>query len=333
MTITAIEATGCDGGFSVVLEGALKYKQKNKTPDLILVAGKDRLPKEFLNVDEVNGIHIEKTEFTYHPGDNINNKKSSICRALEMHKSGEADNIIAPGDTGASVFYSFRTFNRIEGFRPAIACNFSGSVLIDVGANKECKPKHYKQFAIMGSVFSKNYLKIENPLVGIVTNGTELWKGDDLARESRPLIEELRQKGYNITEGFFEPNIFRDSDHAGFRKGLVGVTNGIFGNGILKSAETAFEIFGDIFKDEFKKEPIYNQIIAGHTLKRMGARIKQRIDYRSIATAPLMGIDGYVMICHGRSDAEAIEKAIEISKRYLDCGINTLLREEIQRCS
>ena len=336
MARIAIEATGCDEGFSACFKGARNALEKDKSLELTLVAGKDGLPKVFHGLHQLDRIRLETTESTFKPKEGETtlpkkvDKTTSIYRALDMHKAGDVDAVIAPGDTGATAVYSFLMLDRIRKLRPAIAVNFAGNILIDAGANLKSQSKHYFQHAIMGHVLSEFYLGIKDPLIGIITMGPEAWKGDDVAKESKPLIEGLREKGYRVSKDFFEQNCFREPG-IGFKTGLVGVTNSEIGNTLIKAAEAGFEISEDLMRHEFNDLPWYLQILGWLPLSKMKKGLKEKLDYRSFAVAPLIGYEGNVMIGHGRSDAEAIESAIGITSDYLKKNINEHLREEVEK--
>ncbi len=343
----AVEATGADGNYEQVRIGTAEAIKKDAGLDVFLVAGKDKLKEQgYLNdqgelIDEaipegMDRDHIILTETTYHYPNKDTHDTSSIYRALDMHKAKEVDAVVAPGDTYPTVTRSFELFarhDRIGKVRPAIAVDFSGNVLIDAGANKDCKPKYYYQFAIMGSVIARYKLGIKNPLVGVVTNGSEHWKGDDIAQASIPFLNRLRDKGYNISQEFFEPYTLRDPNGKGFRKGLVLVTDGLMGNIILKTSETMFGISGDLTRVAYSEEPLVSRLIGGPTLRRIGRRIKEKVDPKSFGAAPLYGFDANILVAHGSSDAKAIESAILNTRNYLDYNLNERLKEELARIS
>lgn len=329
MTRIAIEATGCDEGFVTVLEGSKKALEKNKNLELILVAGKDKLDKLPEEYDIPKEISLELTENTYNPENESIQKDTSIQRAVEMHKSGDAEAVIAPGDTKSAFVYSMKLLRKIPGVeRSAIAvCFIFDNVLIDAGANVDCRPEFFPQFAVMGYALSKNYLKVEEPLIGLLANGKEKSKGNELIKASRHLVEKLRDKGYKISESYFEPNLIKDRSG-----GKIFVTDGFNGNSVLKTGEVFSELGPELLKEEIDKEPWYKRALTYSLLRKPYERLKQKIDYRSYAVAPLLGLNGNVMISHGRSDAEAIKNAILATEKYLRCNINEKLEEEIARC-
>jgi glycerol-3-phosphate acyltransferase PlsX len=343
----ALEATGADGGYEEAKKGTAEAIRKRQGLEVFVVAGKDKLKEQGYLTDReeladeaipegTDRDHVILTERTFYYPDKTSHNSSSIYKALDMHKSGEVEAVIAPGDTYPTVTKAFELFGRNERIgkvRPAIAVDFSGNVLIDAGANRECKPKNYYQFAIMGSVISRHMLGIKDPLIGIVTIGSEEWKGDSVAQNSLPLLKKLKDHGYNVSEEFFEPYNLKDPDGKGFRSGLVLVTNAIVGNTILKMGETSFGISGDLTRLAYSEEPWWSRALGAVPLRRIGRRLKRYVDPRVFGAAPLYGFDANVMIAHGCSDAEAIENSILRTADYLAYNLNDRLREEFDRIS
>jgi len=333
MTRIAIEATGCDEGFNTVLEGAKKALERNKNLELILVAGNDKLPE---NYSVSKNIYLEFTDRTFEFKDKSTWRRSSILKAITMHKAKKVEAVIAPGDTTGAVIFSSKILKRIPGvLKPVIPANFPyKNVLIDVGANPECDPEHLFQFAIMGKVYSQTYLGVEAPLVGVVNVGEEDYKGPDFAKETMELIKKLKEHGYNISEKFFEGTSFEDLDG-----GLVVVTNAYTGNFGLKIAEIALKLpykvlIKKIREQNFLRRQVsyFGLFVARATMNKPIREIIKSFDYKKYATCPLLGVNGNVMICHGRSDAEAIKNAILTTENYLKCNINSKLEEELARC-
>jgi phosphate acyltransferase len=343
MARIAIEATGGDGGFEVVLAGAKKALSSNPGLELVLVAGEDKLRQnneiesKLKLIEEgaegnkylLEGIFIETSFCTYDSHKNSNERvKSSIYKAIKMHKFGEVGAVIAPGDTRGAVFYAGKILELIPGVRdPAIPTHWPHrNVLIDSGANSRSTPLNLYQSAIMGHVFSKYYLGVENPLIGLLTNGTEDKKGNQFIHESRREIRKLKGQGYNIlSNNFFEGDWFYD-----FNAGRVCVTDGHTGNIVLKTAETAIKVVLQMLKEKIMEESWIVQAEAKRILKRPTEKLKL-MSYESYAAAPLLGVNGNVMICHGKSDAKAIENAIYLTDNYIQHPVNEKLIEEINR--
>ncbi|MFA5173920.1 MAG: hypothetical protein WC438_01940 [Candidatus Pacearchaeota archaeon] len=323
MVRIAIEASENENGFNNVLKGAEFALSSNPSLRLILVAGEDRV---FNNLKLPPNIELVRTKFTYDSKIKPNQKTSSIHKAIEMHKNNEVDAVISPGDTRGAVRFSYQLLGLMKNvLSPAIPTHWPRkNVMLDSGANPESKLNNLYQYAIMGHNFSKYYLGVESPLISIVTNGVERQKGSREAKKAKRLIDRLNERGFNIYEGFFEGTSYADLD-----RGIVGVIGGEEGNIALKIAETALMIPLKIMKEEFMKQGWLKKALGYWGVKTPLARLKQICDYRKYATAPLLGINGNVMICHGRSDSETIANAIKITDNYLKAGVNEHLREDM----
>jgi len=333
MTRIAIEATGCDKGFPAVLEGTRIAMREDPGLEPVLVAGKNKLPEKYRNLKKIETnytnreICLELTENTFNPEVEEFQKNTSIQRAIEMHSSREVEAVVVPGGTKPAVIYSVRLLRKLPGVeRPALAVPFLfDNVLVDAGVNEDCTSKYLLQFAVMGQVFSKHYLKVESPLIGLLSNGTESPKGNDLVKASRPLIERLGEKEYNISSRYFEP--YDMKDRAG---GKVFVVDGFTGNEVLKTGETFSELGAELLKEEIAKELWLNRVLIKLLLRKPYGRLKEKIDYQNYAAFPLLGINGKVMIAHGRSDERAIGNAIIATGKYLKRDINTFLARAIE---
>jgi glycerol-3-phosphate acyltransferase PlsX len=337
----AIEATGGDLGFEVALAGAKKALSSNPNLELILVAGEDKLRqnKEIESklrlISEgtegnkyiLDGISIETSFYTYDSETKSKKLQSSIYKVMEMHKSGEVEAVIAPGDTRGAVFSAMRILGLIPGvLSPAIPTHWpNNNVLIDSGSNPRAKPENLYQAAIMGHVFSKYYLGVTSPLIALISNGHENAKGNEIIWYSDSLIKKLADQGYNLSPHYFEGDFFKDLD-----AGRVAVVDGFIGNILLKGCEGITKQMSKMIKEEVANLPWYLRIPAMIGLKRPFERIK-KLSYESYSAAPLLGVEGNVMICHGKSDEKAIENAIYITDKYVKCNVNEKLREEIGR--
>lgn len=321
----AVEATESEEGFDTILAGAKLALNKNPNlkQKIILVAGKDRLPRSY----SLDGIELELAETTYDSSKSKTHQlQSSIYRAMEMVNGKEAEVVIAPGNTRGTVISALRVLKVMpQVLGPAIPTHFPvNNVLIDSGANHESTPENLYQSAIMGKVFAENYLGIESPLIGIITNGKEKNKGNKFIKKSRRLVDKLCERGYNVSEDYFEGDFFYD-----LNAGKVGVTDGHTGNILLKGVEATVDVIKGIIKNE-----IVNQGFILRNLARLGLyfpnkNLVKTFSYKQYSTGPLLGVNGNVMVMHGKSDAEAIANAIEITNRYVKCGVNDKLREEI----
>ena len=259
MVRIAIEATGCDKGFSEVCKGAQIALDRDSKLEVILVGGKDGLPE---NYKEMFGGMVVLTEHTYIPENNGSQRESSIYKAIDMHKKGDVHAVVAPGDTGGSVLCATGLLKRIKGVtRPTISANFPhNNVLLDVGASYESKPQHLFQFAVMGHVYAQAFLGVESPLIGLMNVGEESYKGPESVKKAKELIKKLGKKGFNISEKYFEPSSLGFEN---FDKGIVGGVDGFAGNSILKTFETALATYSKILKKEVKDQDRLDNALLG----------------------------------------------------------------------
>ena len=329
MARIAIEATGCDKGFSAVLDGARKVLDDNTLElKIVLVAGEDRLPEKYRGLNEIDGIALELAEYTYNSRDSKDKQfKSSIFRAAEMHKNREVEAVIDSGDTRGSIVAARRILGLMNNvLAPAIPSHWPrNNVLIDSGANIESTPENLMQSAIMGYVYSKYVLGVDSPLIGIISNGKERSKGNRFIRESRRLIKN-RLVDYNLSDSYFEGDCVTELDG-----GQVRVTDGHSGNEILKTAEGCLITSFTILFGKVKQQNFFKRCAAKYALRDPLREMKQELNYETYAVGPLLGVDGNIMISHGKSSPEAIASAIRVTKEYLDRDINTKLGEEVEK--
>ncbi|MCX5749818.1 MAG: phosphate acyltransferase PlsX [Candidatus Saganbacteria bacterium] len=302
----AIDAMGGDHAPEEIVKGA-EQAVKESGLSLILVGDRRRVAPfvrskniEIVHADEVIGMNESPVIAAKQK------KNSSINIALELVKNKKADAFISAGNTGALMAASLFKLGRIEGIeRPAIATIFptvqGGEVLLlDMGANVDCKPKNLQQFGQMGAQYAEHVMHIENPRVGLLNIGTELEKGNELTRESYPLLKESR---INFA-GYIEPNDILTG------KADVIVCDGFVGNVVLKLCESTSNIIITLLKEELKKSLMST---AGALLLRPSfSNLKKRIDYDEHGAAPLLGLNGIVFKAHGRAKAKAVKNAIRV---------------------
>jgi glycerol-3-phosphate acyltransferase PlsX len=211
---------------------------------------------------------------------------------------------------------------RIKGIdRPAIAQIFptlrGKTLVLDVGGNVDCKPLHLVQFAIMGEVYARFVMGVENPRIGLLSNGEEESKGNDLTRETSSLLKNTHLDYFGYVEG---RDIFN---------GMIDVVvcDGFVGNVVLKVSEGLAEAVGKMLKEEIKQS-ILSKI--GYLLSRKAfVNFKKKIDYSEYGGAPLLGIDGVGMICHGGSNPKAIKNAIRFAHEYAQKGVTQRMAEKL----
>jgi len=324
----AVDAMGGDNAPRVEVAGAVAAARELAV-SIILVGDRDRLSAELAQHDagdlditihhasEVVGMHDSAS-------DAIRKKKDSSVRvAFELVKDGAADAVVSAGNSGATMAAGMFVLKRMSGIdRPAIAQVFptltGHTVVLDIGGNVDCKPVNLMQFAIMGEVYARHILGIKQPKVGLLSNGEEESKGNDLTRETSLLLREVAFDYAGYIEG---RDIF-----AG--KVDVVVCDGFVGNIVLKLSEGLAEAVGTMLKEEIKKSLVSK---IGYLLSRSAfARFKKKVDYAEYGGAPLLGINGVGMICHGGSNVKAIKNAIRFATDYAAKGVNQQMAVKIQ---
>lgn len=249
-------------------------------------------------------------------------KDSSMLRAIELVRDGKADAVISQGNTGALVAASTLRLKRLDVVsRPVIAVvmpSLTGEcVLLDAGANSECTPEYLVEFAVMGSVYSREILGRKQPRVGLLSNGTEESKGTDLTRETDRLLRRTSLNYLGYVEGF---NLFNDSVE-------VVVADGFVGNIVLKSCESLSRTVGQMLKQELSANPLRQ--LGAFLAQGAFKRIKYRMNPDAHGGAPLLGLRGTVIKAHGSARELAIASAIRIASEFVRHQINDHINREI----
>ena len=260
------------------------------------------------------------------PLEGIRRKKdSSLVRAIELVRNNQADAIISPGNTGALVAGSMK-LGRLDGVeRPAIACRLPSRkqdfILLDAGANSIAEPTHLAQFAVMGSVYAHEILGLERPRVGVLSNGTEESKGNDLTRDTAKLCAKLDLNFIGYVEGF---DLFNDGVD-------VVVCDGFIGNIVLKTAESLSRAIGHMLKAELTASPLrqFGALLA----KGAFTGLKRRVDPEVYGGAALLGLNGVVIKAHGSSRERAIASAVRVAAREIEHNLNHTLIAQIARAN
>lgn len=281
----------------------------------------DKNKIEIVNADEV----IENSES---PVAAIKNKKnSSLVVGLNMLKDNKGDAFVSAGSTGAFLSGAIFIVKRISGLdRPALAPIFPGDegpcMVLDIGANVDCKPIHLVNFAKMGKVYFESILNVKNPSIALINNGTEEGKGNQLTKETFTLLNEIKGEDFNFV-GNIEP---RD-----IIKGKVNVLvcDGFVGNAILKSIEgIASSIFGSLKKEI---NASFRSKIGGFLLKPAFGTFKKRFDSKEQGGALILGVNGVCIKAHGNSDEIAIKNAIKLAANSVESKIIEKLNNEISK--
>jgi glycerol-3-phosphate acyltransferase PlsX len=249
-------------------------------------------------------------------------KQNSMRVGMDLVKSGEADAFVTAGNTGMAMYFAAKAFGNIKGvIRPSLCTLFpvkdGRAVVLDIGANAECRPEFLVQFALMGKIFSQTMLGVQNPRVGLIANGEEEGKGNNLVRETFPLLKESDLNFIGNVEG---------KELFGGQADVV-VTDGFTGNVMLKSTEAVAKLIIDILKEELMSS--FRTKMGALLAKPAFGKIRKMLDPAEIGAAPLLGIDALVFVGHGRSDARAMVSAVRAAKQAIDNRLLEELRQAI----
>jgi glycerol-3-phosphate acyltransferase PlsX len=325
----ALDVMGADRGSAEVIQGGIDAaRDLGDAIHIILVGQQDKIEACLATIKDVpanvSTVHAP-VEITMSMGttEAVRRRDSSMAVGLRLVRRKEAHAFVSPGHTGAVMGTSLLTLGRIKGVaRPAIAGVFPTAteipcVVLDVGANSDCKPHHLEQFAVMGSIYSQILFDIKSPRVGLVSIGEEQTKGKELIFSASKLLRESKINFVGNIEG-------RDILVGGVH---VAVMDGFTGNILLK--------FGESIKPFLVKK-------IGHQVKtnlfsRVGAmlllpflsRLKKTFDYAQTGGAPLLGVNGVVIICHGSSNSVAIRNALRIAHDMSKQGLNQRIKDEL----
>lgn len=274
---------------------------------------------------QVKLIHApEVLEMTDKPARNARRKSdNSMAVGLDLVKSGEAQAFVTAGNTGGAMVNALFRLGRIKGVkRPALTTllptQTGHTVLVDIGANADCKPVFLLQFGIMGSLYAERILGVSSPRVGLLSNGEEEGKGNQLVKDTYPIFQDSE---LNFI-GNIEPKELFGGEVD------VAVSDGFSGNILIKTSEAVSQLLLDILKDE----------LTGSLRTKLGAalampafqQVKELLDPRQIGAAPLLGVNGLVFVAHGRSDDVALINAIKRAKQSVESDLLANLKSAIQ---
>jgi len=320
-----VDAMGGDHAPEVVIQGVQDYLSDGSA-DILLVGQEDKvrplLEKYPLPLDRVQFRHASQViEMDEHPAEAVKAKEdSSMVVGMDLLKGGEADAFMSAGNSGGVLAAALFRLGRIPGIkRPALSTVFPTATgftfILDIGANTDCKPLYLQQFGLMGSIYAERVLGVPNPKVGIVSNGEEPGKGSMLVQEAFELLKASNLNFIGNVEGKDIPAGMAD----------VVVTDGFTGNVIIKLAEGAAALMLGIIGEEIRRRKV---AALGALLAKPAFRaVKHRLDYAEYGGAPLLGVDGVVIIAHGRSNAKAIRNAIRVAER----AVNGKIVEQIKQ--
>lgn len=322
---------GGDFAPGALVEGSVRAARELKTlSKLILVGDETRLKAELARhgaTPPLISIHhcSEVIEMGESPATAVRRKKdSSINRAIDLVKEGQADAIFSAGSTGAQVASSQLKLRTLDGIqRPAIATVFPSPtkpfVLLDAGANTDCTPEMLLQFAVMGMVYSREILKVPNPRVGLMSIGEEDAKGNATTKETFTL---LSRSGLNFAGNIEGHDLFEGEVD-------VVVCDGFVGNVVLKTSESVAHAVSVWLKQEFKANLI--RIFGAICLVGALKSLKHKLDPSQYGGAPLLGVRGVSIIGHGSSNATAVFNGIRTSAEAVKQDINHLIVDEVKK--
>jgi glycerol-3-phosphate acyltransferase PlsX len=326
----AVDAMGSESGPSVEVDGAIQAATQYGTP-IVLVGQEERL-RGLLRERDASGLPIE----VVHASEAITmedaaataarrKKDSSIHVAARLMRDSAVSGFVSAGNTGAvmaTVKMIMGTLSVVD--RPALSTVLptqkgKPAILLDVGANVDCKPHHLEQFAIMGDIYSRAIFGIRRPRVGLLSIGEEDSKGNELTKEA---FKSLKRAPINFIGNVEGRDIFTgDVD--------VIVCDGFTGNVALKLSEGLYEAFASMLKQELQKtlSAKVGAIFAQNAFRQF----KHRLDYSEYGGAPLLGIRGITIVCHGRSNSNAIKNAIRIADEFCRHRVNEVIESEFTK--
>ena len=249
--------------------------------------------------------------------------RTSMAVGMDLLQTGQADAFVTAGNTGGALATAYYRLGVIPGVeRPALTALFpvknGHCVVLDIGANPECKPEHLLQFGVMGSIYAQKLRNIPKPKVGLLSNGEEAGKGNELVKGTYPLLE---ASGLNFIGNVEGKELFGGGAD-------VVVTDGFTGNILLKSSEAVAKLLVDILREEMMSS--LRTKLGALMAKPAFSGIKRMMDPAEIGAAPLLGIDGLVFIGHGRSDSRAMLSAIRTARQAVEAQLIGALRSAIQ---
>ncbi|WP_028842821.1 phosphate acyltransferase PlsX [Thermodesulfovibrio yellowstonii] len=324
----AVDAMGGDFAPEVNILGAYEVVQDIEVE--IILVGDEKKIKSFLpEKKETKGIiSVIPAEDVIQMDENISSalrrKNTSMRKAVELVKAGKADAVISAGHSGAMMALSFLLLGKLPNVeRPAIAtvmpCLKGHFILLDAGANVDCKPEHLVQFAFMGEAYHKALFNSQSPKIALLSIGEEGSKGNELTKEAFKLLKSSRLNFVGNIEG---KDIF-------FGQADVVVCDGFVGNIVLKVGEGLAEALMKMLKREIA------DIITGKLgymmIKPAIKSFRKKVDYSEYGGALLLGINGTSIICHGRSSAKAIKNAIKVATEMVKKQIYTRISESLNQ--
>ena len=324
----AVDAMGGDYAPEEIIKGTLMAAKTWPDLQLILVGKQVRILPFLINNKLPNISLVEASEeigMDEHPANAVRKKKdASMVVATRLVKLGEADAVVSAGSTGAQMAAALLGLGRIKGIeRPAIATVLptleGGKLILDVGANLDASPEQLCQYALMGNIYAGKILGIPNPRVGLLNIGSEEGKGNELTQKTYTLLKVAPLNFIGNVEGRDVP----------YGRADVVVCEGFVGNVLLKTAEGLAGVLFQLIKEK----------ITSNIVRKLGAlavkpglkEIAQMMDYAEYGGAPLLGVNGISIICHGSSKTKAIFNAIRVARECVDVRLIEQIRQDLPK--
>jgi glycerol-3-phosphate acyltransferase PlsX len=326
----AVDAMGGDHAPRVIIEGAaLAAEELRGTLEVVLVGDepvvRDEVQRQGIAPETFSIIHAPQVvEMTESPSVAFRKKpESSIAVCAKAQRDGRVNAVVSAGNTGAVVVSSLLSLGRLRHVnRPGIATfmptEHGGCVMIDVGANAECKPLNLLQFGVMGSVYARKLFDRVDPRVALLNIGSERSKGNELVQAAHDLMAGSPLNFVGNVEG---NGVFRGEAD-------VVVCDGFVGNVILKFTESVVGLLTSMIRSHVDSD--WRSRLGGLLLKPAFSEFRSQLDYAEYGGAPLLGIDGVCIICHGGSSAKAIKNAIRVASRFVQQNVNGEICEQLE---
>ena len=328
MTII-LDAMGSDKYPDPEILGAIEAVKEAKE-QVVLVGNEDlirpKLEQASPNNPLISVVHApEVVEMWDKPVESARQKpNNSMAVGIQLVKEGKGQAFVTAGNTGGAMFNALRGLGRIKGVqRPALTALFptrkGKCIVLDIGANADCRPEFLLQFAIMGNIYAQKVLNNPTPKIGLLSNGEEAGKGNELVKETFKLLE---SSGLNFIGNIEGKELFGGEAD-------VVVTDGFTGNIMMKSSEAVAKLITDTLKQELMRS--FSTKLGAMLAKPAFSKIKSLVDPSEVGAAPLLGIDGLVFVGHGRSDAKAITSALLLAGSAIRNDLLGHLRNDISK--
>jgi glycerol-3-phosphate acyltransferase PlsX len=329
----ALDAMGGDKAPGEIVLGAVQAAREYGIG--VYLVGREDVIRAELNKHDTAGLDLpiihtdEVIEMDEHPSNAVRQKKNASMRiAVQQVKEGAAIGAVSAGNSGAMLAASQLVLKRVPGVdRAALGGIFpttkGACLVIDMGANTDCKPEYLQQFALMGSIYMERIFKVASPRVGLLSNGEEESKGNQQVIDTHQLL-----KVYASTLGI---NFIGNIEGRDIPAGMVDVVvcDGFVGNVVLKLSEGLGEMLLNMLKEQMTSTLV--STLAAAVLKPGLKKLYKRIDYAEYGGVPLLGINGSAIIAHGRSNAKAIKNALRVAKQTAETGVAQAIAEGLAK--